>query len=230
MLPVILGMLLIFLYPHANLDSLLIKPFFDTQALVFPLKQDSFLENVMHKGLKNLMIIVSLMILGFWLFGLRVWKSTVSLHCKNRWIQLYHRQFLWVFVGMLITTSSISILKHLSIHACPWSLIDYGGTQPLISIFGSLPEGAIQGHCFPGGHASGGFALMAFYFGFRDTLPKIAKVGLILGLAFGFAMGWAQMMRGAHFLSHNLWTAWIVWMLLLAQYLIWSPKTLFPKT
>lgn len=227
--PVILAVLLIFLYPHTNLDSLLIQPFFDTQALVFPLKQDSFLENVMHQGLKNLMIIVSLMILGFWLLGLRIWKHTLSLHSKSRWLQLYHRQFLWVFVGMVITTSSISILKHLSIHACPWSLIAYGGAQPLIPLFGSLPTGVEPGHCFPGGHASGGFALMAFYFGFRDTLPRLAEVGLILGLAFGFAMGWAQMMRGAHFLSHNLWTAWVIWMLLLVQYLIWPPKTLLPK-
>jgi membrane-associated PAP2 superfamily phosphatase len=55
-------------------------------------------------------------------------------------------------------------------------------------------------------------------------LPKLAKVGLILGLILGFAMGWGQMMRGAHFMSHNLWTAWVVWVLLLAQYLLWSPK------
>ncbi|MSP87044.1 MAG: hypothetical protein EXR42_06595 [Methylotenera sp.] len=65
---------------------------------------------------------------------------------------------------------------------------------------------------------------MAWYFAFRDTRPKIASVGLILGLVLGFVMGWAQMMRGAHFMSHNLWTAWLVWMILLAQYLVWPPK------
>lgn len=34
---------------------------------------------------------------------------------------------------------------------------------------------------------------------------------LIGGLALGTVMGAVQMMRGAHFLSHNLWTLWVVW-------------------
>jgi membrane-associated PAP2 superfamily phosphatase len=37
---------------------------------------------------------------------------------------------------------------------------------------------------------------------------------LVLALVLGFSMGWAQMMRGEHFLSHNLWTAWLVWAVL----------------
>ena len=167
------------------------------------------------------MIVISLIMLFFWLLGLRIWKSPIS---HYYWLKVYHRQFLWIFVAMLISTSSISILKHLSNHACPWDLTIYGGTQPLILLFGDLPLGAKPGHCFPGGHASGGFALIAFYFGFRDSLPKAAMIGLLFGTFFGFAMGWGQMMRGAHFMSHNLWTAWIVWMLILAQYLIWAPN------
>ncbi|MEO7344866.1 MAG: phosphatase PAP2 family protein, partial [Methylotenera sp.] len=130
---------------------------------------------------------------------------------------------------MLISTTTISILKHFSNHACPWDLSIYGGNQPLFALFEALPFGAAPGHCFPGGHAAGGFSLMAFYFGFRDTEAKIANIGfanigLVIGLILGFAMGWAQVMRGAHFMSHNLWTAWIIWMLLLAQYLIWKPN------
>ncbi|MSQ00136.1 MAG: phosphatase PAP2 family protein [Methylotenera sp.] len=213
-----------FIYPDTGLDASLIQPFYDVHALAFPLKKDSFLENVMHQGLRDLMIVVSLMALGLWLYGLKLWRSTRLQQSKSHWSQGYHHQFLWVFVAMVISTSAISILKHLSIHDCPWSLLVYGGSQPLIPLFASLPVGIKPGHCFPGGHASGGFALMAWYFAFRDTRPKIASVGLILGLVLGFVMGWAQMMRGAHFMSHNLWTAWLVWMILLAQYLVWPPK------
>jgi membrane-associated PAP2 superfamily phosphatase len=36
----------------------------------------------------------------------------------------------------------------------------------------------------------------------------------------GFSMGWAQMMRGEHFLSHNLWTAWLVWLVLFVLFTI----------
>ncbi len=222
-LPLILALLLALIYPRTGLDAFLINSFYDAHALAFPLKRDWFLETVMHQGLKNLMVIISLTMLGLWIFGFKIWTSGRS-DIKSAWIQRYHRQFIWVFVAMLFATTAISILKHFSDHACPWSLLQYGGTQPLIPLFGSLPFGAYPGHCFPGGHASGGFALMAFYFAFRDSEPKLAKMGLLAGIIFGFAMGWGQMMRGAHFMSHNLWTAWVVWMILLVQYWAWSPK------
>jgi membrane-associated PAP2 superfamily phosphatase len=225
-LPVVAGLLLAFIYPNTSLDARLIQPFYDTHALVFPLKNNGFLENVMHKGLRNLMIVVSLMMLGFWIFGLKIWNSVLKNQNSSHWSKVYHRQFLWIFIAMVISTSAISVLKRLSMHSCPWDLLPYGGTQPWIPLFGHLPAAAEMGHCFPGGHASGGFALIAIYFGFRDSLPKLANAGLILGLLFGFAMGWGQMMRGAHFMSHNLWTAWVVWMILLVQYLVWSPKAL----
>lgn len=230
LLPLVLALLLAVLYPHTGLDDLLINLFYDTHTLTFPLKDDWFLENVMHLYLKYLMVGIALTVLAFWAFGLKIWSSGTAYHHKLSWIQVYHRQFIWVFVAMVVSTSAISALKHVSDHACPWDLLLYGGTQPLIALFGSLPTGAMPGHCFPGGHASGGFALMAFYFGFRDSLPKLAKLGLVLGLLFGLAMGWAQMMRGAHFMSHNLWTAWIVWMIVLVQYLLWPPKACLAKT
>ncbi len=43
-------------------------------------------------------------------------------------------------------------------------------------------------------------------------IKKRAYFFLVSGCILGFAMGWAQMMRGAHFLSHNLWTAWVIWL------------------
>lgn len=220
-LPAAAGLLLAFIYPNTNLDAWLIQPFYDPHARLFPLENDLFLNNVMHKGLKNLMVGVSLTMLGLWIFGLK--SLAFKNQNENHWAKVFNRQFLWVFVAMLVSTSTISILKDFSMHSCPWGLLAYGGTQPWLPLFGHLPAGAKMGHCFPGGHASGGFALIAFYFGFRDSLPKLANVGLIFGLGFGFAMGWAQMMRGAHFMSHNLWSFWIVWMILLMQYLLWPP-------
>lgn len=228
-LPLVLALLLVIAYPLTGLDSLLIAQYYDTQTLIFPLKNDWFLANVMHLYLKYLMVGIGFLMLGLWLLGLNFWTSGKTFQHKSSWLQSYHRQFIWLFVAMVVSTSVISVLKHFSEHACPWDLVLYGGTQPLIALFGSLPTGASAGHCFPGGHASGGFALMAFYFGFRDTLPKLAKMGLILGLLFGFIMGWSQMMRGAHFMSHNLWTAWIVWMIIFVQYLLWSPKAYAAK-
>jgi membrane-associated PAP2 superfamily phosphatase len=220
-LPVLLGALLAFVYPSSGIDAWLIARFYDTNSLTFPLKENWFLERILHQGLKELMVVISLLMLGLWLLGFKLGTYT-----RQKWLQDYHRQFLWVFVAMLIATSAIAILKHASNYACPWDLVVYGGNKVLIPLFGFLPAGAAPGHCFPGGHASGGFALIAFYFAFRDSQPKLAKAGLVAAIFFGSLMGWAQMMRGAHFMSHNLWTAWIVWMIVLALYLLWPPQGL----
>ncbi len=37
-------------------------------------------------------------------------------------------------------------------------------------------------------------------------------------------MGWAQMMRGAHFLSHTLWTGWIIWGLNVMAYALFADR------
>lgn len=225
-LPLLMAGLLFFAYPATGLDATLIAPFYDTTLHQFTLEHEWFLENIMHKGLKNLIVVVSLSLLMFWFLGVEKFQNVAlikKLQQKFGLIIKLHQQFLWVFVGMVITTSVVSILKHSSIHACPWDLAIYGGDQPLLSLLASLPEGISPGKCLPGAHAGGGFALMAFYFAFKDSHTKFACVLLVIGLMLGSVMGYAQMMRGAHFMSHNLWTAWVVWVLLLLQYLIWQP-------
>ena len=232
----LLALLLAFVYPSSDIDTWLIGRFYDANSLTFPLKSDWFLERILHQGFKNLMVLISLVMLALWLLGLKLCgsaahylRSALSLqlgaYSRPKWLLDYHRQFLWVFIAMLVSTSAISIFKHMSDHACPWDLLLYGGNKALIPLFGALPAGATPGHCFPGGHASGGFALIAFYFAFRDSVPKLATAGLVVAIVFGSVMGWAQMMRGAHFMSHNLWTAWIVWMIVLGLYLLWPPQS-----
>ncbi len=214
-LPLLLAAFMLLVYPTTGLDTDLIAPYFDAATRSFPLDQHWFFEKIMHTGLKNCIVAVAIGVLLAWLAGFKI-KAFAPQQ------QLY----LWTFVGMVVTTSAVSLLKYNSIHGCPSSLSLYGGTLPYLKLFANLPAGVEMGKCFPGGHASGGFALMAFYFALRDAKPKLATYMLALGLLMGFVMGWAQMMRGAHFLSHNLWTAWLVWMLLLAQYLVWPPAKL----
>lgn len=232
MVPMLAGLLLAFVYPLTGWDRLWLAPFYDAHTQTFPLRNHADLEAVLHQGLRNLMIGLSLLALVCALsgYGLRRWSSACTkpkLPILN-WLQLHSRPLLWVFVGMLVSTTVVAVLKHFSLHDCPWNLQEYGGTQPYIALFGSLPAGVAAGHCFPGGHASGGFALVAVYFAFRDSQARLAKWGWLLALLFGSVMAYTQMVRGAHFMSHNLWTAWLVWMVLLAQYLIWPPQAGLP--
>ncbi len=207
------ALFLVFIYPKTGLDQTLIAPYFNVVLHRFMLKHHVFLEQYMHTHLKALITLIAISAL---LLGLKVsiYKTT-GVSFLTRLQLLYTNAYFFAFIGMVVSTSVVSILKSISIHGCPKDLTMYGGSLPLLDLFARLPSGVKAGHCFPGGHASGGFALMAFYFAFKEIKPKLAKLGLICGLALGFAMGWAQMMRGEHFLSHNLWTAWVVWTTLL---------------
>ncbi len=52
---------------------------------------------------------------------------------------------------------------------------------------------------------------MALYFVFRRKNRRLAYVGLTVGLLFGSIFTFGQLVRGAHFLSHNLWSAGVCW-------------------
>ena len=105
-------------------------------------------------------------------------------------------------LSVLLSTSLVALLKNWTHVACPWDLVRYGGGQP---------EGLGVGRCFPAGHASAGYAWMALYFFFLAVRPAWRWHGLALGLVLGLVFGVDQQLRGAHFLSHDLWAAAICW-------------------
>lgn len=176
------------------LDLSLIEPWM-SEAGEFPLRYDWALAVLNHSWVKNVLIAAYVVILLQWLASFKFSPL------KPRRFELGY--FFWV---AMLCTAVVGILKSQSAHACPWSMT------------AALPHGFLwvlkneNGHCFPGGHASTGFAFMTGYFVYRLSNPKRAYFFLFSGFILGFAMGWAQMMRGAHFLSHNLWTAWVVWL------------------
>ena len=80
----------------------------------------------------------------------------------------------------------------------------YGGTAHWIPLFERVHSGSELGHCFPGGHASDRDTLIAGYFALRLHQARWTRWMLILGLTLGKVMRTVQIVRGAHFLSHNL--------------------------
>jgi len=212
-LPLGLGLLLWQIYPATGIDQIIQSWYYDPATHTFPLRNEPWLTIGMHSALKMLVIAFGVAVFGAW---------TVSF--LEPALQPERRRLGWIWISMAITSVVISTLKGASIHHCPWDLLEYGGYAPHLALFEALPAGIEPGHCFPGGHASAGFVLLAFYFAWRDDRPVAARVALIGGLALGAVMGWSQTMRGAHFLSHTLWSAWVVWLLLLLGYLTFSPQ------
>jgi membrane-associated PAP2 superfamily phosphatase len=184
----------------------LIHPWIDS-AGKFPLKNNWFLVEINHKLIKHLVI-------GFFVIILLSWIASF----KFDQLKAFKWQLGYLFWVSVLSTVLIGLLKSHSAHACPWSMTES-------TAFGYVWDfSATQGHCFPGGHASTGFSLLTGFFVFRKSNPKIAYFFLCLGLVLGFITGWGQMMRGAHFLSHNLWTGWIIYTFNLLVYRIFYNK------
>lgn len=80
------------------------------------------------------------------------------------------------------------------------------------------PAPANPGRCRPGGHASAGFSLLALFFVLRDRRPRAARIALVVALGLGSLFSLGRMLQGAHFLSHNLWTLLINWVICVLTY------------
>lgn len=144
---------------------------------------------------------------------------------KPAWwrIPWQHRR-LWVLaLSLAAIPALIGVMKANSHIHCPWSVDRYGGTEPYHHLFAPAMSGTpgTAGKCFPGGHASGGFALLALGHVFRRRW-----LGLAIGIGAGWAMGGYQMLKGAHFLSHTVVTMLIAWSLVevIGLILLRSPR------
>ena len=131
-------------------------------------------------------------------------------------------------VTALVSVVLISTLKSVSATSCPWDLADFGGVARYTLHWTGfvLPDGG-GGRCFPAGHASAGFAFVGGFFAFRRAAPALAWRWLASALAAGLVLGLAQQLRGAHFMSHTLWTGWFCWC---AAWAIDSLLPLFSRT
>lgn len=200
----LLAMLAVLFYTvlgDGQLDRWLAGFCFDPLIQRFPLQHNWWLEHVNHVWLKNVSIMVGVAALGLGVFGPRDADAT--------------RRWRLACAAMLAGSLSVSWLKQMSPYHCPWDLLEFGGHAPYVPLLAALPTGVTAGKCFPAGHASGGFVLMALYFVYAGKRPRLARAWLWGGLALGLLMGIGQQLRGAHFLSHTLWSGWVVWAVML---------------
>jgi membrane-associated PAP2 superfamily phosphatase len=178
----------------------------------FPWRDNAFLVRVMHESAKNLS----------WLF-------VIALFAGIRWPlgvlrQLPVRGRAQLAFTVLLSVLAVSLLKHASHTSCPWDLKEFGGVASHVSHWAWKVYDGGAGGCFPAGHASAAFAYLGGYFVLRRVAPRAALVWLGVALAAGLALGLSQQLRGAHYMSHTLWTAWICWVVGFAIDLAAAPR------
>ncbi len=190
--------LIIVLARYTPLDHALTGLFYDPAARQFPLRDQPFWAMIMHTGLKYFSV-------AAWL-GLLLWWTNLRRHPAR---QPLRRALGFTLIVTLLAALTVSSLRAVSAHSCPWDLSAFGGAAEYFRFFDSVPPNPGPGRCAPSGHAAAGFAWFAGYFGLRGVDRHAARVALAFSLALGILAGLTQLARGAHFLSHLLLTAWV---------------------
>ncbi|MFZ4714263.1 MAG: phosphatase PAP2 family protein [Bacteriovoracaceae bacterium] len=149
------------------------------------------------------------------IFGsIHIYKIVYAKYKENKVL----KDSIQIVLALAIVPLFVSFLKANTGIPCPHQLKHFGGEEPFFPIF-SLIRGTRN--CFPGGHASGGFALVTLW---HLVGHKKNGKGLLLGLAVGWTMGLYQMMKGDHFLSHTLVSQEIAFLISLTLYQVLSKE------
>lgn len=208
LLPILLAAPLLVMLQYFGWDIGISRLFFDAGIQRFPHADNWLLKGGLHDGAKTAAI----------LFACLLFAGALVTHFYRPWKK--HRRMLWLMlVAMLLSAATVAAIKHFSYPACPHQLQIFGGDQPHVGIFDAIPAGYLPGRCWPGGHGSTAFSLFSLYFAARSAnRPRLARGMLAFVLLFGLVLSLAQVMRGMHFLSHQVWTALICWYLTVLLY------------
>lgn len=204
------------LFEFTDLDLHLQDHFYDfTKHQWFFDKQDVWPRILFYTGPKWVLGVVGGLLIVWLLVPVR-WRPQSLQKVQLPWPA---RRLWFVLLCLAIVPATIGFMKKRSDLYCPWSIDRYGGDRPHLHFFEPLPPNYPPdcGKCFPAGHASGGFALLALYYLGRTRRGQL--LGLSMGMVAGWTLGLYQMLKGAHFLSHTIVTMLIA--ALIAQALAW---------
>ena len=199
-----------------DIDLWLADLYYDPVRGVFPWDKTWFARNFMHGYLKQAIV---------WFGFLTIAATLIDLvYPLFRKSPLHRLQWRFVALASILEPLLVRTLKASSNLHCPVGIDLYGGRAPLLRLFDTVPPEWHAGHCFPAGHASAGMWLSALAVFWLPAHPRKALAVFVGGLSVGLTMGWVQQMRGMHFLTHTLATAWLSTALLFAMLvLFWKP-------
>lgn len=163
---------------------------------------NSLLHLLVYDGPKKLLILFELLLL------------ILAIFChKSPLLKSYQQGVLIILIALPLGPALVSFLKSSTNVACPYALTEYGGKLPYIRVFEAYPQDnqpQKQQRCFPAGHASGGFALLALFYLPKTRRNKYKMVATALTV--GSLMGGYKMMVGHHFISHTLISMVVCWL------------------
>jgi membrane-associated PAP2 superfamily phosphatase len=180
-----------------DIDLVLADALYDRAAGAFPWRDAWLTDTFSHRILKAALTGLAAMCIAA-AVGDAIWPQVLG---GRSLFRLRLRVIAW---SAALVPLVISLLKQNSDAHCPWDLARYGGAQPYVRPFDTLPLHALPGHCLPAGHASSALWLISLAVLWLPGEERKAWRAAGTALALGLAVGWMQQMRGAHFLTHTL--------------------------
>lgn len=210
-LPLTVAAAVLFMLEHTGIDLWLADWLYALEGHQWALRNHWLTYDVIHHHGKQMMITIGLVLLVLLLASYRVLR-----------FQSWRKPMAYLLASMALLPSAIGYSKRFGPVLCPWDLARYGGEATYQRTFEYTFGATDLGHCFPAGHASAGFALLALYFAMYFYARKPALY-LLPGLIVGFVFAFGQQVRGAHFISHDLWSISLCWFGALGLFLLFRP-------
>lgn len=177
------------------------------------LRHNFFLEHILHNGGRHVVSLLSLtlivtLIASFFKASIKPWRKDLIL----------------LFANVAISILLVRFGKEYSNVSCPWDVLQFGGSKPWIPFPDSVFSSLDLGQCFPGGHSSGAFAWVALYYFAVQHMPRMKMKFLSFAIILGTLFAICQELRGAHFLTHDLTSLLLCWMICTISYgLVYKP-------
>lgn len=213
-LPLAVFVSLVSIIKALHLDWALAQWIYASEGSHWALKNAFLTQTVLHRAGHDLSIAAWVVVLIVWLIAL-----------KREPLRACRKPLGYLVLSVLVATALVAWVKSWSNMDCAWDIAGLGGTRPYIDLYTHRPAALPHAGCFPAGHASSGYAWMSLYFFFRMTRPDLRWHGLATGIAAGSIFGIAQQLRGAHFLSHDLWSAMLCWIVAFGLYHVLRLRT-----
>ncbi|EPN46250.1 PAP2 superfamily protein [Pseudomonas syringae pv. actinidiae ICMP 18807] len=205
-IPAVVALILVLL-ELTSLDMDIAKLAFDPVSGQFIGRHSYFLEDILHDRAKQLVMLFGVLaMIGF------------AASFKVQRLMPWRRELGCLVLSMALSTAFVTPVKVVTSVQCPWSLTEFGGQETYSELLSPRPATDKPGRCWPGGHAATGFTLFALFFMLRDRRPRLAKLGLVVAFGLGSVFSVGRMLQGAHFFSHNIWTAVFCWLICLGVY------------
>ena len=194
------------LFQVTDLDLLLQDLFYDSRSHRWLIdRSEPVAAWIFYDGIKAVLTLFAVALLG-----------ALTLFRRSAAVRRSRKGLLTLLLALIAVPALVGTLKSLTNTPCPRQIEHYGGPYPEVKVLDTFPEGTrpeCRLRCWPAGHASGGFAMMALFFLFRRRAWRVG--GLVTGMLLGWSKGIYKMAIGDHFFSHTLMTMLIAWEVIL---------------